>query len=54
MFKAVKTKIIEVVKEGVKSFQLNRVMVINPNWSKVGVGFTLMQKYCSCPLVDLK
>ena len=32
-FEAAKTKIVELVKEGVKYFQLNRVTFINSDWS---------------------
>ena len=53
-FTIAKSKIVELVKEGVKSFELNCVMVVNPDWNKVGIGFALMQKYCTCPLVNLK
>ena len=44
----------ELVKEGVKSFQVNRVTVINTDWSKIGVGFALLQKHCNCQLINLK
>ena len=52
-FEKVKEKIVDLVKEGVKSFQINRVTVVNTDWSKIGVGFTLLQKHCSCYGVDL-
>ena len=53
-FEKAKEKIVDLVKEGVKSFQINRVTVVNMDWSKIGVGFALLQKHCSCNGVDLK
>ena len=43
----------ELVKEGVKSFEVGRVTCVNTDWSKVGIGFTLMQKHCACEGVNL-
>ena len=53
-FRKVKEKIVDLVKEGVKSFQVKRVTVINMDWSKIGVGFALLQKHCGCIGVDLR
>ena len=36
VFEAANLKIVELVKEGVRSFQQNVVTLINPDWSKVG------------------
>ena len=49
-----KEKIVDLVKEGVKSFQINRVTVVNADWSKIGIGFALLQKHCGCWGVDLR
>ena len=53
-FRKAKIKIVELVKEGVKSFEKNRVTVISTDWSKIGVSFALMQKHCNCQLINLK
>ena len=45
-----KRVIVELVKEGVSTFDINRMTCLAPDWSKEGMGFLLLQKYCSCPL----
>ena len=35
----VKTRIVKLMKEGVNLFQVDRVMVVNPDWSRKSVGF---------------
>ena len=45
-----KNIIIQLVREGVSTFDINRVTCLAPDWSKQGMGFLLLQKYCSCPL----
>ena len=42
-----KKVITELVKEGVATFDLNRVTCVAPDWSKQGMGFLLLQKYCA-------
>ena len=41
-------------KEGIKSFEMGRVTCLSTDWSKTGVAFVLMQKYCSCKGINLK
>ena len=45
-----KKQIVKLVEEGVSTFDVNRVTCLSPDWSKTGMGFLLLQKYCSCPL----
>ena len=45
-----KKQIVKLVEEGVSTFDVNRVTCLAPDWSKTGMGFLLLQKYCSCPL----
>ena len=45
-----KQVIIDLVQEGVSTFDMNRITCLAPDWSKEGMGFLLLQKYCSCPL----
>ena len=49
----VKTKefIVEKVIDGVKMFDVVRATCLATDWSKTGIGFFLLQKYCEC--VDL-
>ena len=44
-----KAKIVELIKDGVKTFEKHRVTCISTDFSKKGIGFTLTQKYCKCP-----
>ena len=36
------------MEEGVRIFNMNRTTYLAPDWCKSGVGFFLLQKYCSC------
>ena len=45
-FKKATEIIFESGKEGIKSFNVDRVTCLNTDWSKVGISFTIMQKYC--------
>jgi hypothetical protein len=47
-FKKSKESILEAVKNGVKTFDLNRKTCVATDWSKQGIGFVLLQKTCSC------
>ena len=40
------------IKEGVQSFEPNRPTCLATDWSKTGLGFTLLQKHCRCPMAD--
>ena len=42
--------IVELVKEGIKAFDIKRTTALAPDWSKEGMGFLLLQKYCECPV----
>jgi hypothetical protein len=42
------------VKEGIRSFDVERVTCLNTDWSKVGISFAIMQKYCPCSKVSLR
>ena len=43
-----KEVIIEAVKEGIMTFEMGRTTCLATDWSKEGIGFVLLQKYCSC------
>ena len=53
-FEKVKEMIVESVKEGIKSFDVDRVTCLNTDWRKVGISFAIMQKYCPCSKVSLR
>jgi len=48
VFESSKGKIIELVKDGVKTFEPKRPTCLTTDWSKTGIGFDLTQKHCDC------
>ena len=48
-FQQSKKVIVDLVKKGVTTFDINRVTCLAPDWSKDGMGFMLLQKHCKCP-----
>ena len=49
LFQSSKKEIIKSIEEGVKTFEPNRPTCLTTDWSKTGIGFTLLQKHCTCP-----
>jgi hypothetical protein len=47
-FEASKKEIVEAIKTGVATFDLDRKTALSPDWSKTGMGYFLYQKYCDC------
>ena len=47
-FQLAKEEIINSVTEGVKHFEVDRWTCLATDWSRQGIGFFLMQKWCSC------
>lgn len=47
-FEHAKTEIVELVKSGVKSFEVGAWTCLVTDWSRKGVGFVLWQKQCRC------
>ena len=48
VFEKSKQVIVESIKEGVKAFEKERTTCLSTDWSKNGIGFALLQKYCHC------
>ena len=48
IFNESKKKIVDMIKEGVCTFEKDRVTCLSTDWSKTGIGFTLSQKHCEC------
>ena len=48
LFESSNQIIIDLVKEGVQSFDLTRQTCMEPDWSVDGVGYFLLQKHCDC------
>ena len=49
LFAESKALIINKVKEGIKSFDINRRTCLQTDWSREGIGYLLLQQHCSCP-----
>ena len=47
-FQASELELIEAIKHGVQIFDPKRKTCLSPDWSKVGIGYRLRQKYCDC------
>jgi hypothetical protein len=48
-FRMSKERIIELIVEGVASFDVDLVTCLSPDYSKQGMSWILQQKTCSCP-----
>merc|ERR1712030_261237 len=48
LFEEAKQHIVELVKEGVKIFNMTKPTCLATDWCRQGVGFFLMQKHCQC------
>ena len=49
LFEQSKELLISKVKEGINTSDVNRKTCLQTNWSKSGIGYLLLQKYCGCP-----
>ena len=47
-FEKGKAEVLKKVMEGIHTFDLNRRTCLQVDWSKEGIGFLLLQKYCAC------
>ena len=52
LFQRCKRKIIDQVSEGVRKYNTKRATCIQTDFSKQGIGYLLLQKYCECPLIN--
>ena len=48
LFNEAKTVITEEIQRGVEIFDKTKPTALTTDWSKTGIGFTLMQKHCQC------
>ena len=48
LFVKAKEEIVRKIEEGVKMFDVNRTTCLATDYSKSGVGFFMLQKYCEC------
>ena len=47
-FEKSKLQVVALVREGIATFDVNRITCLAPDWCKDGMGFLLLQKYCDC------
>ena len=50
LFAKSKEVIVQLVEKGVRSFEIGRPTCLASDWSKDGVGFVLLQKFCHCSM----
>lgn len=46
-----KIQLISLVEDGIKSFDPARLTCLQSDWSKDGIGYLLLQKYCNCDTI---
>ena len=51
-FETSKKEILTMIERGVRAFEPDRATCLATDWSKTGLGFTLSQKHCRCPMAD--
>ncbi|XP_076050210.1 uncharacterized protein LOC143030874 [Oratosquilla oratoria] len=49
-FRQAKEVVCKLAKEGLTYYDKDRPTVVVTDWSKVGIGFVILQQYCPCPL----
>ena len=50
LFNNCKEKILDQVRAGVRQYDINRITCLQTDFSRDGIGYLLLQKYCTCPL----
>ena len=48
VFNKSKSRIVDAIKEGVQIFDITRRTCLRTDWSKTGIGYWLLQRYCTC------
>ena len=49
LFEESKQEIVDAVQNGVRLFDPKKSTALTTDWSKIGTGFSLIQKHCTCP-----
>ena len=52
LFLKTRKKIADMVREGVKGFVMGKPTLACGDWSETGIGFSLKQKFCLCPMEE--
>ena len=50
IFQNSKSILINQVTEGIQTFDVNKPTFVQTDWSKCGLGYLLLQKYCHCTM----
>ena len=48
IFTKTKTELSRLVEKGLAYYDISRKTAVITDWSKSGIGFVIMQKYCTC------
>ncbi len=52
LFESSKNVLINLVKDGVQSYDITKTTCLQPDWSKDGIGYLLLQKHCQCATIS--
>merc|ERR1712016_105583 len=52
LFYKTRQKIADMVREGVKGFVMGKPTLVAGDWSETGIGFSMQQKHCKCPMEE--
>ena len=52
LFYKSRRKIANLIREGVKAFVMGKTTLVAGDWSKIGIGYSLKQKHCQCPMSE--
>ena len=52
IFSQSKDILIQQILERIRTFDTSRTTCLQPDWSKTGLGYFLLQKYCNCSLAN--
>ena len=52
LFESSKTVLVDLVKDGVESYDISKTTCIQPDWSQNEVEYLLLQKHCQCTMVS--
>ena len=52
LFQETKTKIVEQIEHGIRTFDCKKASCLSTDWSKTGIGFFLFQQSCSCQPIE--
>ena len=50
LFQKSKSHLLSKVMDGIRAFDVNRQTCLQPDWCQNGIGYLLLQKYCTCSL----